>query len=426
MQTHSSAFTMATLHIEGGPRNLLQALGLATVTLFLSGAWPFVYSEVTEVKNVSPSHKSRFPSVCPAEFQGKCLCGEVPYGPEGKLTYVTNCTNTNFHDAVMLKELPLETEVLIFTGNRIPDLPFNVFGTAAMYNRLNTIDMSNNHIQSIKGKTFHHVKFVKKLVLNDNDLYIVSKDRHSRMFSNFNHLDELHLKNAFTEKVASSDYLNNLEDVLQKSQLDNLRILNLEQNELSSILNGNFFCSMPSLTEIYVGGNRMTDFRFNSTCLPRLELVDLSRNEISCLKNSTIHLLDAVPGLEVNLTGNPFECDCHLTDMYRWLATTKTRVTDKERLQCVNRFHPQNVWKLIKHVTLYDLECPLKKTDFHDHLSAAYVVMVLIIVICMIMVSLLVYRHRQAIYVFARSWFQPIRNKMKYSSLDKREAEMEV
>ncbi|XP_013777249.1 trophoblast glycoprotein-like isoform X2 [Limulus polyphemus] len=416
---------MAALQTQGGPRNLVQALGLATVTLFLCGNCPFVHCEMSELKNVSSSHKSRLPSVCPAEFQGKCHCGEVPYGPQGKLTYVTNCTNTNFTDAVMLKELPLETEVLIFTGNHIPDLPFNVFGTAAFYSRLHIIDMSNNHIQSIKGKTFHHVKFVKKLVLNDNDLYIVSKDEHPRMFKNFYNLEELHLKNAFTEKV--SNYLYNLEVAFQDSQLDNLRVLNLEQNEFSSILNENFFCSMPSLTEIHVGGNRMKDFRLNSTCLPRLNLVDLSNNNIQGLKNSTMHLLDAVPGLEVNLTGNPFECDCHLVDMYRWLATTKTRVTGKERFQCVTGFPPKNVRKLISHVPLYDLECPLKRTDFHGHLSASYGVMVLIIVICVVMVSLLVYRHRWAIYEFARSWSQPIRNKMKYSSLDKREeAEMEV
>lgn len=406
---------------------LIQRLELATVLLVFYAKLLFVLTEAAVSASILPLYTSKFSSACPVEFQGRCQCGRVPYGPNGILSYVTNCTNTNFDDTRMLLKLPVETEVLIFTGNYIPDLPFNILGKNRSYGRLHTIDMSNNHIQSIKGKTFHHVEFVKKLVLNDNDLYIVSKDVHPRMFSNFYQLEELHLKNAFTEKVRAEDYFYNLFTVFEKSNLNHLQVLNLEENEFRSILNENFFCYMRTLMKIYMKENRMTDFRFNTTCLPRLEILDLSKNKIPYLTNQTLHRFDAVPGLEVNLTGNPFECDCYMVDMYRWLTTTKTKVTNKENFQCFSGFPRTNAWKLISHVSFHDLKCPLKLSNFQNHTSASIVVLVLLIIICVVLLSVLTYRHRQTIYIFVRSWFQPFSNKMKYSSMDKPdETEMEM
>ncbi|XP_013794056.1 phospholipase A2 inhibitor-like [Limulus polyphemus] len=419
---------MMTRHQQqASNKKLIRTLELATVSLVFYAKLLFVLTEAAGQAGILPLHTSNFSSVCPVEFQGRCRCGRVPYGPHGILTYVTNCTNTNFDDTHMLLKLPVETEVLIFTGNYIPDLPLNILGKVKKYGQLHTIDMSNNHIQSIKGKTFHHVEFVKKLVLNDNDLYIVSKDVHSRMFSNFYQLEELHLKNAFTEKVRVDDYFYNLVTVFKDSNLNHLQVLNLEENEFRSMLNENFFCYMRTLMKIYMKGNRMTDFRLNTTCLPRLEILDLSENEIPYLTNQTLHRFDAVPGLEINLAGNPFQCDCYLVDMYRWLTTTKTRVINKETFQCFSGFPRTNAWKLVNHVPLHDLKCPLKLSDFQNHISASVVVLVLLIIICVVLVSVLTYRHRQAIYIFARSWFQPFNSKMKYSSMDKRdETEMEV
>lgn len=52
---------------------------------------------------------------CPIEFQNRCLCGTVSY--LGKQRFVVNCTNSEFEDALMLENLPPQTEALIFTGN---------------------------------------------------------------------------------------------------------------------------------------------------------------------------------------------------------------------------------------------------------------------------------------------------------------------
>lgn len=64
---------------------------------------------------------------CGPKFEGKCSCGRVTY--DNRLQYVVNCTDEGFKDTAVLEHLPKETEVLIFTGNNIVELPWNVFGT---------------------------------------------------------------------------------------------------------------------------------------------------------------------------------------------------------------------------------------------------------------------------------------------------------
>lgn len=124
----------------------------------------------------------------------------------------------------MLENLPSETEVVIFTGyqyqllinncfpvcfhynlktikpsgNNITTMPWNIFGKMKEYPQLDTIDMSNNNIKEIKGKTYHRVQNVRTLILNHNQLNIIGDRNHPRIFSNFINLQSLHLTNAFT------------------------------------------------------------------------------------------------------------------------------------------------------------------------------------------------------------------------------------
>ena len=58
----------------------------------------------------------------------------------------------------MLKQLPHHTQVLLFNGNNIPYLDWNVFGVWDDHVDLKVIDLSNNQIEDIDGKAFHKVK----------------------------------------------------------------------------------------------------------------------------------------------------------------------------------------------------------------------------------------------------------------------------
>lgn len=87
---------------------------------------------------------------CGNSFRGKCWCGKSKYDRIEQ--YVVNCTNEGFSDTSVLEYMPPEVEVLIFTGNVLVILPWNIFGRINEYPKLRVIDMSNNHIREIHGK----------------------------------------------------------------------------------------------------------------------------------------------------------------------------------------------------------------------------------------------------------------------------------
>lgn len=67
-------------------------------------------------------------------------------------------------------------QVLIFSGNKISTLPWNVFGTMNNHSELRVIDMSNNGIKEIRGKSYHHVPNVERLILNHNEISIATSE----------------------------------------------------------------------------------------------------------------------------------------------------------------------------------------------------------------------------------------------------------
>lgn len=89
--------------------------------------------------------------------------------------------------------------MLIFTGNELEELPWNVFGTLDSLPYLRVIDMSNNKIREIRGKAYHHVQHVERLILDFNELSLDPARSHPRVFSNFISLLELHLTDAFED-----------------------------------------------------------------------------------------------------------------------------------------------------------------------------------------------------------------------------------
>jgi len=362
---------------------------------------------------------------CPVEFEDVCECGYVPYGPDKQLTYVTNCTNSGFDNTIMLRKLPPETEVLIFVGNEVKDLPLNIFSQDIVYEKLHTIDLSNNHIQTIKGKTFHNVANVTKLILNDNDLYIVAKDHHPRMFSNFVHLQELHLRNAFTEKVKSDDYLTNLEEIFENSTLNQLKVLNMENNEISG-LHHEIFCSLPALEELYLGNNHLKDLCLNLTCLKNLKVIDAGSNSIPYFNDSNLKYLENVNNshLTINLTANPFRCDCNMVKTHIWMLTTPINLLNRERYYCLDGFPPIK-GKPVTSVQLDELQCVPMLKKYHYHYSPSLITLTIGLAIISLAVTILIYRNRDSVGASWRRVIYPIRSKFHYVSLDRR-ATMEV
>lgn len=206
--------------------------------------------------------------------------------------------------------------------------------------------MSNNAIQEIRGKAYHHVASVERLILDHNELSLSSPNagledhRHPRMFSNFINLRALHLTNAFRDNSPANlandlhavffnrFVINHICDMLSYfvfspshiilsllsiSNLSLLIKLHLEQNELTGFADPMLFCDLPALMDLHLGDNALRGLHFNITCLHHLRFLDLRRNRITRLSKSELDMLDSFPArgqpLTVDIEGNPL-CDC--------------------------------------------------------------------------------------------------------------------
>lgn len=279
-------------------------------------------------------------STCGLKFGDKCSCGVTEY--DYKQQYVVNCTNTAFTNTSVLEYLPSEVEVLIFSGNILNTLPWNIFGKDNDYPRLRVIDMTNNHIHEIHGKTFHHVSTVERLILNHNNLSISPNDDelnylHPRIFSNFENLKELHLTNAFAD-YASPSLSKDLHLIFDRSNLTKLIKLHLEQNEIMKFSDRDVFCELPELEDLHLADNYLSEINFNVLCLRKLRFLDFERNRFKVIRQKDLDLLNligtAVENLTVDFSLNPFACNCSVMPFVNWLHSTHVDVRDKERLVC--------------------------------------------------------------------------------------------
>lgn len=321
---------------------------------------------------------------CRSPLLEKCFCGKALY--ERHVQYVVNCTDTGFTNADMLAELPEETQVVVFTGNHIPELPWNIFGELKDLSMLKTIDMSNNGIKEIKGKSYHHVTNVERLILNHNDLSISSRGdenyHHPRVFSNFVNLIELHLTNAFADNTDEA-LANDLHDIFVNSNLTKLFKIHLEQNEIKKFKDEFVFCDLPSLMDLYLADNYIPNLNFNVNCVKKLRFLDLEHNNITRFKQAELDTLDrmAYPfrnrSLVIDIVGNPFPCNSAIKDLYIWMHKTNVTIRNKELIQC----------HYLSRGSKYLLNLNLFSENKHARVSRA--ITVLVVVLTIILITLL-------------------------------------
>jgi len=353
---------------------------------------------------------------CPAGFQGKCKCGLQPYANwnNGNDVYVVNCTNSQFTDSTPLEFLPNGTQVLLFNGNNLPMLDWNVFGVWDPHDYLEVVDLSNNKITDILGKTFHKVKNVKRLVLDHNNIKITGRHHHQRLLTNFYSLEELHLTNAFTEVIDSKWYLQDLKDILLAAKNDKLWKLHLEQNEIWSI-DKDTFCDLPSLSDLYLGDNQLTDLDFDFQCIKKLRMLDVQRNKIKRLDKQTMKRIDKVfsgqNSKKVNLNYNPWECDCYLVPFVQWVKNTKTKFYRKEKLSCYHGYPEINAGRRIAVLPEADLWC---SSDPQGPTHALLTILIILSLMCF--VSILVYANRGRLSKM-RPLVDNLSSRMQYSTI---------
>lgn len=355
---------------------------------------------------------------CRVDSLKSCSCGYTKYDQD--MYYVVNCTDTNFLSTDMLGKLPLETQVLIFTGNYIPVLPWNVLGNLTL-NNLSIIDMSNNHIREIKGKSYHHVPNVRRLILNHNNLTISDigeeKLHHKRIFSNFINLLELHLTNAFADNTDSA-LANELHDIFVNSNLTKLYKLHLEQNEIKGFRDQNVFCDLPSIRDLYLGDNYITGLTFNVSCLKKIRYLDLQENNITKFSEHELRELDklAYPyrneSLYIDISSNPFKCDDNIRNLYMWMQETHVKIRNREFLECSQTKYGRRYIINLKH--MFD----------HRHKKVSNAITILLVILAIILVSLtaaLAYLSREKLNAKFRPIIDVVSRKVHYTTIESQE-----
>lgn len=359
---------------------------------------------------------------CGIKFQNKCSCGLGEF--YDRIQYIVNCTNTGFRDTSMLQALPTQTEVLIWTGNYVPELPWNVFGAINNLDNLTIIDMSNNHIREIRGKSYHHVSNVKHLILNHNNISI-SRDgeemnhHHPRVFSNFINLMELHLTNAFSDNT-SSQLSEDLHDIFFNSNLTKLTKLHLEQNEIRGFKDKRVFCDLQSLRDLHLGDNQLEELNFNVLCLNHLRFLDLERNKFTEMKLKDLNTLDILSNsfnrdtdLIIDLTYNQLACDCTVNNIQDWLKKTKVKIRNLDNLFCFKqgrRYQPLLSVKYNK--------CQVQsKHSESDHTAILVFLFVVFLTIALTLVATAIYINRNRIKKIVNPVMTNVSRKVHYTTI---------
>ncbi|XP_021957418.1 trophoblast glycoprotein-like [Folsomia candida] len=297
---------------------------------------------------------------CPKELRGHCHCGHQR-DPNDKLRVrpVVNCTHAGFTDTDFFKHVPVETEVLIVVGNELRELPTNLFGPNRDMLSLRELDLRQNGIELIRGKTFHHTPHLETLILNYNKIGGDVLIEHPRIFSSLTSLKYLHLTGAF--HTDQWTLLNGLTEMFAESNLTHLLKLHLEQNHISRIPNPLQFCDLPSLLDLHLGQNELTDLVLDvEACLSSLRFVDLSYNKIREISATSglfallNHRNQMGVVVQLELYHNPFHCDCGLDHFLLWMRNMTLKDPDifrhRTEMRCLTGYPTSNAKRMLQDV----------------------------------------------------------------------------
>uniref|UniRef100_H3B818 Si:ch211-237i5.4 n=2 Tax=Latimeria chalumnae TaxID=7897 RepID=H3B818_LATCH len=204
--------------------------------------------------------------------------------------------------------------------------------------------LSNNKIEKIHLRAFQSFGFLEKLDLSHNCLNSLPHDFSASLVS----LKELKLSSNRLEAVGfnSLQHFESLEKLdLSHNQivsieraafrgLSRLRYLYLQSNRLAMVNNG-FFFMLPNLEALLLGRNNITIIEAEAfTSLHTLNILGLIGNQLNHLKFKTF-LNIHTPGTHLQLSENPWICDCDLQRVFgKILSVRHLHVDDYENISC--------------------------------------------------------------------------------------------
>ena len=331
-----------------------------------------------------------------------------------------NCTNTEFIGDGLQLDIPETVTNLTFNGNHVSNLNANFIkqcrdGGSNLPNLL-FVDLSRNEITSIEADFFGCVPNLEKLFLNKNSLYFNRST--GLMLDHLDKLSELQLQEAFQRRSDkshlnkdkarndSSLHVTEIQWIFNNTVLPNLQTLHLEYNKLL-YLNTSALCRpLPKLEKLYLSYNYIPLRNMDITCLSQLKILHVDSNAVTRLTDAFISQLNTSQLTSVNLTDNPWLCDCNFRSTLKWLQSNDSYfVTNKPSLWCYLGREPRR----IKGLKTSELTCEVV-VALDKRLKNSYIVLGCVLAAIGIMFLFVLYLNRDKIIRFGKRCFDPFIN----------------
>ncbi|KAF6719519.1 Trophoblast glycoprotein [Oryzias melastigma] len=307
----------------------------------------------------------------------KCVCS-LP---------TVKCQNRGL-DAVP-NSIPAKTKVLFLTGNNISNISRASFPTRLEL--LTDLYLSGNNMKHVEAMVFDNLPNLSRLDLSNNSFLTFDENA----FPQDNNLQFLNLSRSFLNHSFADVVL----DFLHSANLPHLNTLDLSNNDLVILLDG-VFSSLSNLTSLSLQNSSLISVQNVTLKSPQLRDLDLRNNSLRALDSTTLLDLSVKPDLQLQLTGNPWRCDCIIDEMLMWLKNS-TQVTDKQDLTCAE---PESLrHQPLLQVELSQLKC---SSDMERVLETSYVFLGLVLALIGVIFLLVLYLNRKGI----KRWMYNIRD----------------
>merc|ERR1711936_815299 len=228
--------------------------------------------------------------------------------------------------------------------------------------RLSLLHLGGNKIEKIHEKAFSQLRSLHQLSLSDNQLYQVP----SHAFHSFDKLEILELSQNMFSVIEEEAFLG----------LNKLRTLQINGcSQLEQIAAG-AFSNLGDLEEMVLASNRKLRLihpqSFGSVI--SLRRIDLSNNGLASLSSS---LLPWASLAAVDLSGNPWNCDCDVSFLKTVILSAVNRSDTVRVVRCWNPPDLRNV-----DVAKLELDCSVVQSPKTDHNSVSMNNTEMIAIIC--------------------------------------------
>ena len=143
------------------------------------------------------------------------------------------------------------------------------------------------------------------------------------------------------------------------------------------------------------------------TCLSHLKVLFMDNNAVTLLPDDFINQLNRSHLTKLDLTQNPWQCDCDFHETLQWLKGDESHFVNKSNLCCfVDR---NRECTPIENVEESDLTCEYI-TPLDKHLKNSYIVLGCVFAAIGIMFLFVLYLNREKIIRFGKRCFDPFLN----------------